>query len=110
MSQSAENTRPGNARLLQQDARRLLEAAGYVVLRRKSYEHTLRELDRARNRLRFEEESAEGTREWALRAYDEQRRLSGRLTAVVSAAASLGVPIQAINEALAAHPPHIPPA
>ncbi len=81
-----------------------LGRAGYVVLRRKSHEHTLRELDRARNLLDWEKQASESVRVWAHRALDEQERLSARLNAVCYAATSLGVPIEAINAALVLPP------
>lgn len=82
------------------EAKKALEAAGYVVLKRKSHEHTLRELDRARWALESEKALNASTERWAFQQCAEQRRLSDRLNAVVSAAAGLGVSIQAINEAL----------
>src|SRR5690349_7167039 len=85
-------------------AKMVLQGEDYVVLRSKSYEHTLRELDRARNRLAFEQESAEHARRWAKQAFAEERRLADRLDRVIAAAASLGVSIQAINEALGVRP------
>lgn len=83
-------------------ARQEVEAAGYVVLKRKSHEHTLRELDRARNAIEWEKRDAEGARQWAREILDEERRLNDRLNAVCMAAAALGVSITDINKALAA--------
>lgn len=71
-----------------------------VVLARKSYEHLLRTRDRALREVEWRTEQVEETRLWVHQAFDGQRRLQDRLTAVVAAAASLGVPIAAINEAL----------
>lgn len=71
-----------------------------VTLARKSYEHLIRTRDRALRQAEWERECAEHARAWAGQAFDEQRRLSDRLNAVCFAAASLGVPIQTINEAL----------
>lgn len=71
-----------------------------VVLKRKSYEHLLRTRDRALNQLAWEKEAAEHARQWAHSQFVEQRRLADRLNEVCTAAAALGVPITAINEAL----------
>ena len=71
-----------------------------VVLARKSYDHLIRTRDRALRQAEWERECAEHVRAWAGQAFDEQRRLSDRLTAVVAAAASLGVSLDAINRVL----------
>jgi hypothetical protein len=44
----------------------------------------------AERMLEFEKQETEGTRRWAVRAFDEQRRLSDRLTFVYGVARSLG--------------------
>lgn len=71
-----------------------------ITLKRKSYEHILRTRDRALNELAWEKESAEHARQWAYAQIEETKRMTDRLNAVVAAAAALGVPISAINEAL----------
>lgn len=71
-----------------------------VVLARKSYEHLLRTRDRALRAAEWERMAAEDARQWAYEALNEQKRLVARLNRVCYAAAALGVPIQAINEAL----------
>lgn len=71
-----------------------------VVLARKSYEHLIRTRDRALQEAMWAQDQIRSTERWARDAFDEQRRLSERLTAVVAAAASLGVSIEAINDAL----------
>jgi len=77
-----------------------LTLAGYAVVRQRTY-------DRLKERVALAERVAEWQTEWRASndryseaAYAELRRLADRLTAVAAAAASLGVSIQAINEAL----------
>jgi phage baseplate assembly protein gpV len=72
-----------------------------VVLARKSYDHLLRTRDRALREAEWERERTQDHRRWAERSLDEQRRLVDRLNSVCTAAAALGVSIQAINAALA---------
>lgn len=76
--------------------------ATHVVLARKSYDYLVRTRDRALREAEWERERTLDNRRWAERSLDEQRRLMDRLNAVCTAAASLGVSIQAINAALAA--------
>lgn len=76
------------------------QAGEKVVLARKSHEHLIRTRDRALREVEYAREEVESTRLWAHQAFAEQRRLQDRLTAVVAAAASLGVSIDAINKAL----------
>lgn len=75
-----------------------------VVLARRSYDHLIRTRDRALREAEWERDATEHARRWARQVFDEQRRLQDRLTAVVAAAASLGVPIGAINDALSDSP------
>lgn len=71
-----------------------------VTMRRKSYEHLIRTRDRALRQAEWAAKDIEHAHKWAHEAFTEQRRLSDRLDRVVAAAASLGVSIQAINDAL----------
>lgn len=59
-----------------------LEAAGYVVHRRKSYDALIERARRAEALLACEVAASKSTRRWAENALDEQRRLSDRLTFV----------------------------
>jgi hypothetical protein len=71
-----------------------------VTLARKSYEHLIRTRDRALSDAKWQREQVEHAHRWANEAFTEQRRLADRLDRVVAAAASLGVPLDAINAAL----------
>lgn len=83
--------------------------ADTVTLARKSHEHLLRTRDRALREADWAREQIASTERCAHEAFDEQRRLQDRLTAVVAAAASLGVPVAAINAALGTHYRPVPP-
>ena len=80
-----------------EQAKRLLEANGYVILKAKSYQ-------RAQERQRLAQalwESAQRdrahTREWAFSIFDEQRRLADRLTFVYGVARSHGASVEELN-------------
>jgi hypothetical protein len=71
-----------------------------VTIARKSYDHLLRTRDRALNDAKWQREMVEHAHRWANEAHTETRRLADRLDRVIAAAASLGVPLDAINAAL----------
>lgn len=77
-----------------------------VTLARKSYDHLLRTRDRALQLAEFERQNAEHARKWGQEQGIEIQRLYRRLNDVCMAAAALGVPIEAINAALAITEPH----
>jgi hypothetical protein len=77
-----------------------LTLAGYAVVRQRTYDDLKERVVLAEARQQFSEEDAAHARHWAEDQCDEQRRLADRLNEVCSAATSLGVPIDAINEAL----------
>lgn len=77
-----------------------LTLAGYAVVRQRTYDGLRERVSRAEWALESAERQVESVNRWALDSCDESRRLSKRLTAVVASAASLGVSIQAINDAL----------
>lgn len=75
--------------------------ADEVVLKRRSHQRLLRDLDRLRNENVWLKKDVESAHEWGIRQGEETRRLSDRLNAVVAAAAACGVSITDINDALA---------
>lgn len=84
----------------EQEAIDLLIKSGYAVRRQATYNRLLERISVAEVVRDMEIERRESAEQWARRECDEQRRLADRLTEVVGAAASLGVSIQTINEAL----------
>lgn len=83
------------------DALRLLEGRGWVVLRRRTYEKQQRRLATAQNEIYFIHRESLASEQWANRSVREAVSARDRLEAVIAAAASLGVSIEAINNALA---------
>lgn len=77
-----------------------LTLAGHAVVRQRTYDDLLDRVRIAKCVAGMEIERRESAERWAHRCLDEERRLSRRLDEVCTAAASLGVPIQAINNAL----------
>lgn len=74
-----------------------LEAEGYVVLRAKSYRQA-QERQRVAEALRWAaERDREGTRDWALDAFAEQRRLRDRLTFVYGVARAHGATVEELS-------------
>lgn len=71
-------------------AKLTLQAAGYVVLRSKSYRQAQERQRIAEALKQCAEEDRESTRRWAEGAFDEQRRLSDRLTFVYGVARAHG--------------------
>lgn len=67
-----------------------LEAEGFTVLRTKSYRAAQERQRVAVALLRSEQDHNEHTRQWALKAFDEQRRYADRCTYLYGLAASLG--------------------
>jgi DNA-binding MarR family transcriptional regulator len=74
-----------------------LVAAGYVVHRRKSYDALLERARRAEAQLEWEVEARKSTRRWADKAFDEQRRLSDRLTFVWGIAQAHGATVEELT-------------
>ena len=74
-----------------------LEAEGYTVLRTKSYRQAQERQRVAEALLRSEQEHAEHTRSWALKAFDDQRRAWDRCTYLYGLAASLGATEQQLR-------------
>ena len=74
-----------------------LEAEGYVVLRAKSYRQAQERQRVAEALRRAAEERVEGTREWAMQAFAEQRRLSDRLTFVYGVARAHGATVDELR-------------
>lgn len=81
-------------------ARALLEANGYVVLREKSYRLAQERQRVAEARQLWEKAAAQSARDWAIDCLDEDRRLADRLTFVWGVAMAHG----ATSEELAADP------
>lgn len=79
-----------------------LTAAGYKVVRTRTYSALLERIRLAECRADMEAERRESAERWAHNSLAEERRLSRRLDEVCTGAAALGVPIDKINAALAA--------
>lgn len=77
-----------------------LTLAGYAVVRQGTYDNLRKRLDEARWENEWRIRDKEASEAWAHRECEMQRHLADRLNAVIAAAASLGVGIDAINEAL----------
>lgn len=73
-----------------EDAKKLLEDDGYVVLRRRSHEATLRRLAIAQSECQWEKREAEHAREWARDCLAQERRLGDRCTFLYGMARSMG--------------------
>ena len=80
-----------------EDAKAFLESEGYVVLKKKSYDYQLQRRRIAETRLEFEKEAAEATRQWALAAFEEQRRLADRLVYVYGVARAHGASVEELS-------------
>lgn len=78
-----------------------LQLNGYKVVRAATYAGLQRRVEVAEHRLQWAEREAEHAREYSRHAWDQERRLADRLNQVCIAAASLGVSITQINDALA---------
>ncbi len=72
------------------DAKRLLEAQGFVVLRAKSYRQAEERRRIAENRVYWEEAAAEHARTWARDCLAEERHLADRCTHLYGLAARHG--------------------
>lgn len=73
-------------------AKTLLESVGYVVLKEKSYRAAQERQHLAQAEVNYAYQRIADTREWANKAYDEQRRLADRITFVYGEARAAGVP------------------
>lgn len=73
-----------------QRARDVVESAGYVVLRRKSYEDLRRRLDLARAQVGFEHAAGVSMTRWARDEVAERQRLADRCTFLYGAAIRAG--------------------
>lgn len=78
-----------------------LRLANYVVVRARTYDALLERVRVAGVKVEMALEARKSSEGWAGRCIAEERRLSRRLDEVCTAAAALGVPISAINQALA---------
>jgi hypothetical protein len=87
---------------LEQSAIDMLTAAGYTVVRQRSYDALRERVRRAETIADMERERREGNERWAQNCLTEERRLHTRLNEVCAGAAALGVSITDINAALAA--------
>lgn len=72
------------------EALEVVKAAGYVVLKEKSYRAAQRRQDVAEARLGYAEEERERYREWASDCHREECRLRDRLTFVYGVAQKMG--------------------
>jgi hypothetical protein len=83
-----------------------LEVEGWKVVRQRTYENLRREFGIAQRMLAAEVEHNESTRQWGVRAHDEQRRLSDRLTRVIAVAVEMGVDTHALFTRLGENDEH----
>jgi len=72
------------------DARRLLVAEGYVVLKAKSYQRAQERRRVAEALLRAAERRTAEVEAWARRSLDEERRIRDRMTEIVAFAMEHG--------------------
>ena len=78
-------------------AKATLKALGYVVLKETSYRRA-QERQRVAEVMRaYAEERVEDNRQWAIKALDEQRRLSDRLTFVYGVARAHGATVEELT-------------
>jgi hypothetical protein len=77
-----------------------LTLAGYAVVRQRTYDRLKDRVSAAEHTTKWQIEWREHNQQWVEQEFVATRRLYDRLTAIVAAAASLGVSIQAINKAL----------
>lgn len=76
------------------DAKNALEAAGYVVVKARTYRN-LQERERLlKSELDWERRNTAAAESWAQRAHDEQIRLADRLTFVYGEARAAGCSIE----------------
>lgn len=88
----------------EQDAIDMLTANGYHVMRRGTYNNLRTRMFLAEHLGKWDREQRESTERWGQSEAREVQRLADRLTAVVAAAASVGVPFETIATALGEHP------
>jgi hypothetical protein len=82
-----------------------LRIAGYAVVRQATYDGLKRRVAEVEWENDWQRRDVEHARAWARDCCEQERQMRERLMQVVAGAASLGVSITAINEALlAAHP------
>lgn len=80
------------------NARRLLEASGFVVLREKSYRQA-QERQRVAEALRASAEQEAGhARQWARDCLTEERRLRDRITHVYGIAQAHGATVEELRQ------------
>lgn len=80
-----------------EDARALLEANGFVVLREKSYRQAQERQRVAEAYRAAEEQAAEHARAWARDCLTEERRLRDRLTFVYGVAQAHGATVEELR-------------
>jgi hypothetical protein len=76
---------------------KIVKAAGYVLLREKSYRQAQERQRMAEARASSEKEHAESTRRWAINCLDEERRLADRLTFVYGVARAHGATVEELS-------------
>jgi len=79
-------------------AKTILENAGFVVIKAKSYRAAQERQRIAEALLVAEVEHSKGTYAWANRCCDEERRLRDRLTFVYGVARALGASIEDLSQ------------
>lgn len=79
------------------DARVLLEANGFTVLREKSYRQAIERQRVAEAYLVAEEEAAEHARTWARDCLTEERRLRERITFIYGVAQAHGATVEELR-------------
>jgi hypothetical protein len=77
--------------------REILERAGYVVIKAKSYRAAQERQRIAECQMRCAEEDATHARAWAINCLDEERRLGDRLTFVYGVARAHGATIEELS-------------
>jgi hypothetical protein len=84
------------------DARAFLEAAGFTVVRVRTYRAMQERVRIAEQMQAHEAQEAQRARDWAARAFAEQRRLSVRLDFVYGEARAAGVSMERLADQPAA--------
>ncbi|QGJ94955.1 hypothetical protein SEA_REDWATTLEHOG_96 [Gordonia phage RedWattleHog] len=78
-------------------ARAVLEAAGYVVLKKKSYDDIQRKRQRAETLLAAERDHQKSLYAWMSQHFEEERRLRERLVFVYGVARAHGAPVAELH-------------
>lgn len=102
---SAEAAEALNRRRIDQ-AKKLLQANDFVVLRARSHRQAQERQRVAEARVKFEEMEAEHARQWALECLARERHLADRCTFLYGAARAHGATIEELGGSLHASCPH----